>query len=79
MATVATTIATNRLGATHHVAAALTAGYRAAFAISGAGLVIGAVLALALPRLPVAAASQPVVALEEVLEEAGEPQVAFEA
>jgi dipeptide/tripeptide permease len=66
------------LASTHHVASALTAGYRAAFAIAGGGLVIGALLALALPKLSAATASQPVVALEEVLEEAGEPQVAFE-
>jgi EmrB/QacA subfamily drug resistance transporter len=78
MATIATTIATNHLASTHHVASALTAGYRAAFAIAGGGLVIGALLALALPKLSAATASQPVVALEEVLEEAGEPQVAFE-
>jgi len=78
MATVATTIATNQQGATHHVATSLTAGYRAAFVIAGGGLVVGALLALALPKLPSAAASHPVVALEEVLEEAGEPQIAFE-
>ena len=78
MATIATTIATNHLASTHHVASALTAGYRAAFAIAGGGLVIGTLLALALPKLSAATASQPVVALEEVLEEAGEPQVAFE-
>ena len=79
MATVATTIATNHLGSTHHVASALTAGYRAAFAIAGGGLVVGALLALALPRLSAATANHPVAALEEVLEEAGEPQVAFES
>ena len=78
MATVATTIATNHLVGAHDAAAALTAGYRAAFAIAGGGLVVGALLALALPKLPVAATSHPADALEEVLEEAGEPQVAFE-
>ena len=78
MATVATTVATNHLVGAHDVAAALTAGYRAAFAIAGGGLVVGALLALALPKLPVAAASAPVTALEEVLEEAGEPLVAFD-
>jgi EmrB/QacA subfamily drug resistance transporter len=78
MATIATTIATNHLVGTHDVATALTAGYRAAFAIAGGGLVIGALLALALPKLSASAVSHPVVALEEVLEEAGEPQVAFE-
>src|SRR6202035_4958489 len=74
MATIATTIATNHLVGTHDVAAALTAGYRAAFAIAGAGLVIGALLALALPKLSASTVSHPVVSLEEVLEEAGEPQ-----
>jgi hypothetical protein len=62
----------------HNVAAALTAGYRAAFVIAGAGLAVGALLALALPTLPAASVSAPVTALEEVLEEAGEPRVAFE-
>ena len=74
----ATTIATNHLVGSHDVAAALSAGYRAAFAIAGGGLVVGALLALALPKLPVATASAPLTALEEVLEDAGEPQVAFE-
>jgi predicted MFS family arabinose efflux permease len=78
MATVATTIATNHLGSTHQVAASLTDGYRGAFVIAGGGLVVGALLALALPKLPSAAASHPVATLEETLEEAGEPQVAFE-
>ena len=45
---------------------------------AGGGLVIGALLALALPKLSASTVSHPVVALEEVLEEAGEPQVAFE-
>jgi EmrB/QacA subfamily drug resistance transporter len=78
MATIATTIATHHLAGSHNVAASLTAGYRAAFVIAGGGLAVGALLALALPKLPVATASAPVAALEEVLEEAGEPQVAFE-
>ena len=78
MASVATTIATNHLVGNHDAAAALTAGYRAAFAIAGGGLVVGALLALALPKLPLATAGAPVTALEEELEEAGEPQVAFE-
>ena len=58
MATVATTVATNHLAGAHDVATALTAGYRAAFAIAGGGLVVGALLALALPKLPVTAASR---------------------
>ena len=78
MATVATSVATNRLVSQHDVAVALTAGYRAAFFIAGGGLLVGALLALALPRLPAATTHAPVTALEEVLEEAGEPQVAFE-
>ena len=78
MATVATSVATHHLVGSHNVDAALTSGYRAAFVIAGAGLLVGALLALALPKLSVATANHPVVALEEVLEEAGEPQVAFE-
>jgi hypothetical protein len=78
MATIATTIATHHLVGSHNVAASLTAGYRAAFVIAGGGLAVGALLALALPKLPAATTSAPVAALEEVLEEAGEPQVAFE-
>ena len=57
---------------------ALTDGYRAAFDIAGGGLLIGALLALALPRLPAATTHAPVTALEEVLKEAGEPKVASE-
>jgi EmrB/QacA subfamily drug resistance transporter len=78
MATVATSVATHHLVGSHNVDAALTSGYRAAFVIAGAGLLVGALLALALPKLSGATANHPVVALEEVLEEAGEPQVAFE-
>ena len=78
MATVATTIATDHLVGRHDLATALTAGYQAAFLIAGAGLVVGALLALALPRLPAATAAAPVSSLEEVLEEAGEPDLAVE-
>jgi EmrB/QacA subfamily drug resistance transporter len=78
MATIATSIATNQLAAHHDPLGAVTAGYRAAFIIGGAGLLLGAMLALVLPKLPAAAASAPVATLEEALEEAGEPQVAFE-
>jgi EmrB/QacA subfamily drug resistance transporter len=78
MATVASTVTANHLVGVHDVAAALTAGYRAAFAIAGGGLVVGALLAFALPKLSVAEASAPVSALEEVLEEAGEPRVVLE-
>ena len=56
MATVATTVATNHLAGRHDLAAALTAGYRVAFAIAGGGLIVGALLALALPKLPAATA-----------------------
>ena len=79
MATVATTIATNHLVGHHDLAAALTDGYTAAFTIAGVGLVIGALLALALPKVPAAAVAAPVDTLEEVLEEAGEPRAAFES
>ena len=63
------TVATNHLAGSHDVAAALSTGYRAAFAIAGGGLVVGVLLALALPKLPVATTSAPVTALQEVLEE----------
>ena len=78
MATVATTIATNHRGQHAPGGGGAHRRLRAAFVIAGAGLVVGALLALALPKLPAATASHPVAALEEVLEEAGEPQVAFE-
>ena len=75
MATVAATIAANQLGSADHGVTALTDGCRAAFATAGGGLVIGALLALALPTQPFVTARHPVVALEE----GGESQVAFES
>ena len=79
MATVATTIATDHLVGHHGMAAALTDGYTAAFAIAGAGLIVGALLALVLPKVPTAAVAAPVSTLEEVLEDSGEPSAAFES
>ena len=79
MATVATTVATNHLASHHGAASALTAGYRAAFVIAGGVLLVGTLLSFALPkRLPVTVIGAPVTALEEVLEEAGDPRVAFD-
>jgi EmrB/QacA subfamily drug resistance transporter len=79
MATVATTIATDHLVGHHGMAAALTDGYTAAFTIAGAGLIVGALLALVLPKVPTAAVAAPVSTLEEVLEDSGEPSAAFES
>ena len=78
MATVATTIATDQLTSHHGVAAGLTDGYTAAFAIAGAGLVIGALLALVLPKTPTAEAAAPVGATDEVPEVVGDLDAAFE-
>ncbi len=79
MATVATSVATSHLADHVGMSAALTAGYRSAFLIAGGGLVVGALLALALPKLPAASAAAPATAVEEALEEAGEPNVVFES
>jgi hypothetical protein len=56
MATVASSVAADHGLGRHSVDAALTSGYRAAFAIAGAGLVVGALLALLLPTVPTTAA-----------------------
>ena len=74
MATVAATIAANQLGSADHVVTALTDGCRAAFAIAGGGLVIGALLALALPTQPFVTAR-----IGGRSEEGGESQVALKA
>jgi len=79
MATVATTIATDQLRSHHGLAAGMTDGYTAAFTIAGAGLVIGALLALVLPKAPLAEAGAPAGTMEETTEVVGEPTVAFEA
>jgi len=73
MATVATSIAAGHHAAGHRAAGtALTSGYRAAFLIAGAGLIVGALLAALLPKLsaaPEGVATMP-QAIEEGLEEA---------
>jgi MFS family permease len=72
MATVAANAAGHHGAGPHAVGNALTSGYKEAFAIAGAGLVVGAVLALLLPvpaptpevAVPQPSTSEPVVAME---------------
>jgi EmrB/QacA subfamily drug resistance transporter len=70
MATLASSITASSLGQHHSTDAALTSGYRSAFLFAGIGLLVGALLAMLLPRLK--------APVEVVTRESGGEEVEFD-
>jgi hypothetical protein len=65
MATVATSIVASHERAHHSADVALTAGYRAAFLITGCVMIVGVLLATLLPKLNAASSEAKAVDTEE--------------